>query len=384
MTEVMAALPNGASTQSYGSSPPSPEPWSPAEAGVGAADAAERRSSQEGAAAGFGDDNASASAAAASGNVSATGYWQDDEEVDVCPICNGRFTSTFRRHHCRQCGKVFCDDCSKHRVRLPKLSSLGKVRTCDPCFAALSDHQVTALEEDQEEFSEIISTLRGALSQRYSECEKYKLVLLELDREATGDGTVVQQYMEDKESDDHSFPVLRERTQRRWAELLKSFEDQSQQQVVFSEERSRAAERSAEAATEEQELLEQHDRLSAMLTDLATMEAERDEYWRLERELREAVTEARREVQELERERREWQELSGDGEVRSRWRSICGWSSTGQSRQSPEPGSSEMEPPQAFTISTGRSDPLVRPALSSEASCPRRLRSCRYGMCVVM
>ncbi|KAL2413714.1 Vacuolar segregation protein PEP7 [Exophiala dermatitidis] len=37
--------------------------------------------------------------------------WQDDAEVQRCPYCQQDFTQyTFRRHHCRTCGKVVCGD----------------------------------------------------------------------------------------------------------------------------------------------------------------------------------------------------------------------------------------------------------------------------------
>ena len=37
--------------------------------------------------------------------------WQDDATVSRCPYCQQEFTSyTFRRHHCRTCGKVVCGD----------------------------------------------------------------------------------------------------------------------------------------------------------------------------------------------------------------------------------------------------------------------------------
>ncbi|RAK85036.1 FYVE-domain-containing protein [Aspergillus costaricaensis CBS 115574] len=37
--------------------------------------------------------------------------WQDDASVSRCPFCQQDFTSyTFRRHHCRTCGRVVCGD----------------------------------------------------------------------------------------------------------------------------------------------------------------------------------------------------------------------------------------------------------------------------------
>ena len=37
--------------------------------------------------------------------------WQDDASISNCPFCHQEFTSyTFRRHHCRLCGRVVCAD----------------------------------------------------------------------------------------------------------------------------------------------------------------------------------------------------------------------------------------------------------------------------------
>ena len=37
--------------------------------------------------------------------------WEDDETVSRCPFCQQEFGSwTFRRHHCRICGRVVCAD----------------------------------------------------------------------------------------------------------------------------------------------------------------------------------------------------------------------------------------------------------------------------------
>ena len=44
--------------------------------------------------------------------------WEDDNSASRCPFCQQEFTGyTFRRHHCRLCGRVVCGDpstdCSK-------------------------------------------------------------------------------------------------------------------------------------------------------------------------------------------------------------------------------------------------------------------------------
>lgn len=37
--------------------------------------------------------------------------WEDDASVPKCPFCQQEFTTySFRRHHCRTCGRVVCGD----------------------------------------------------------------------------------------------------------------------------------------------------------------------------------------------------------------------------------------------------------------------------------
>ena len=48
-------------------------------------------------------------------------YWQPDADAERCSIssCNNTFSWTLgaRRHHCRQCGRVVCETCSRGKVR---------------------------------------------------------------------------------------------------------------------------------------------------------------------------------------------------------------------------------------------------------------------------
>lgn len=46
--------------------------------------------------------------------------WQPDTDVSECPICKRPFTFLFRRHHCRKCGRVVCNECSPHRITIPR------------------------------------------------------------------------------------------------------------------------------------------------------------------------------------------------------------------------------------------------------------------------
>lgn len=58
--------------------------------------------------------------------------WAEDNEVQNCMACGKCFSVTVRRHHCRQCGNIFCAECSAKNALTP--SSKKPVRVCDACF----------------------------------------------------------------------------------------------------------------------------------------------------------------------------------------------------------------------------------------------------------
>ncbi|KAE8214914.1 hypothetical protein CF327_g1742 [Tilletia walkeri] len=47
-----------------------------------------------------------------------TPQWESDSVVSDCRGCSRRFTFFLRKHHCRRCGRIFCDACSSHRAHL--------------------------------------------------------------------------------------------------------------------------------------------------------------------------------------------------------------------------------------------------------------------------
>lgn len=62
--------------------------------------------------------------------------WIPDSASAICMRCSERFSVTQRRHHCRRCGYVVCNDCSKERALLENISS-KPVRVCKPCMATI-------------------------------------------------------------------------------------------------------------------------------------------------------------------------------------------------------------------------------------------------------
>lgn len=61
--------------------------------------------------------------------------WIPDNDAPLCMSCAVPFTPFFRRrHHCRNCGGVFCNICSSLCTPLPKYGLYKAVRVCKDCF----------------------------------------------------------------------------------------------------------------------------------------------------------------------------------------------------------------------------------------------------------
>jgi len=60
-------------------------------------------------------------------------FWKEDYSVEECPLCSNEFGFFTRRHHCRNCGGIFCGDCSSQRTRIAQLGFEEPVRVCDVC-----------------------------------------------------------------------------------------------------------------------------------------------------------------------------------------------------------------------------------------------------------
>jgi FYVE zinc finger len=67
--------------------------------------------------------------------------WQNDNAAPNCPHCGEAFTKLRWRHHCRGCGRIFCDTCCSQKKRLAwpvvqpgKQPETGPVRLCANCY----------------------------------------------------------------------------------------------------------------------------------------------------------------------------------------------------------------------------------------------------------
>ncbi|XP_008071298.2 FYVE, RhoGEF and PH domain-containing protein 6 [Carlito syrichta] len=62
--------------------------------------------------------------------------WIPDTRATMCMICTSEFTLTWRRHHCRACGKIVCQACSSNKCGLDYLKN-QPARVCEHCFQEL-------------------------------------------------------------------------------------------------------------------------------------------------------------------------------------------------------------------------------------------------------
>ncbi|XP_053668472.1 protein RUFY3-like [Anopheles marshallii] len=73
------------------------------------------------------------------------GGWTPDKVVSKCTGCEKEFSMTRRKHHCRNCGKIFCSSCSEHVATLATADQRQQtangskpVRVCNHCWEKLA------------------------------------------------------------------------------------------------------------------------------------------------------------------------------------------------------------------------------------------------------
>ena len=65
--------------------------------------------------------------------------WVADHTVKHCK-CGKNFSLLTRRHHCRKCGHIFCDQCTGLRAAIPSFTGPqweGQKRVCNPCYQSI-------------------------------------------------------------------------------------------------------------------------------------------------------------------------------------------------------------------------------------------------------
>ncbi|XP_046558103.1 zinc finger FYVE domain-containing protein 21-like [Haliotis rubra] len=62
--------------------------------------------------------------------------WIPDADMGFCMNrnCQAKFDFMKRRHHCRRCGKVYCNTCCDKKLPLPRMCFVDPVRHCNNCY----------------------------------------------------------------------------------------------------------------------------------------------------------------------------------------------------------------------------------------------------------
>ena len=68
-------------------------------------------------------------------------HWVKDEAAESCLDCRVKFTFVERKHHCRNCGGVFCSSCSQYKKEIPRMKIHQPVRVCKACLESLSSEE---------------------------------------------------------------------------------------------------------------------------------------------------------------------------------------------------------------------------------------------------
>ncbi len=89
----------------------------------------------------------------------APAYWVPNSDIKDCHRCRKPFTNVAeKKHHCRGCGRGFCDKCSAKRRIIAWWSLTDKVRVCDACY------DKPEIEEPKVSFTNQLLSGSGSLS----------------------------------------------------------------------------------------------------------------------------------------------------------------------------------------------------------------------------
>ena len=63
-------------------------------------------------------------------------HWQPDSDTESCLLCDIEFKTRIRKHHCRFCGSIVCQACSRLAMEPISSPSPTLLRACNSCVVA--------------------------------------------------------------------------------------------------------------------------------------------------------------------------------------------------------------------------------------------------------
>ncbi|OCH94223.1 ubiquitin binding protein [Obba rivulosa] len=97
-------------------------------------------------------------------------------DSDVCLRCRTPFSFTNRKHHCRNCGQVFDQQCSSKTMPLPHYGITQDVRVCDSCHTKLSKKNTKVHRPSQS-----VSGSRHRAAREYADADLQRAIQLSLE-----------------------------------------------------------------------------------------------------------------------------------------------------------------------------------------------------------
>ena len=80
-------------------------------------------------------------------NVRKKMRWEEDFERKLCSSCKKAFNTGTRRHHCRHCGQILCNDCNNYEIYWKSPDSKKEnswINVCQQCFLTIPKHEILA------------------------------------------------------------------------------------------------------------------------------------------------------------------------------------------------------------------------------------------------
>eukprot|EP00090_Calanus_glacialis_P015794 TRINITY_DN24879_c0_g1_i1.p1 TRINITY_DN24879_c0_g1~~TRINITY_DN24879_c0_g1_i1.p1 ORF type:complete len:778 (-),score=134.70 TRINITY_DN24879_c0_g1_i1:603-2936(-) len=101
--------------------------------------------------------------------------WVPDQTSSQCQECNTKFSFIIRKHHCRACGRLLCNQCTKHQHPLEYLGWCPS-RVCQICFGIFtkntSEIRRTKSLNDFDDMKQTISRLIRSQQLAVAQAEK--------------------------------------------------------------------------------------------------------------------------------------------------------------------------------------------------------------------
>ena len=111
--------------------------------------------------------------------------WVPDEKVNNCLNCNKEFSTLLRKHHCRICGNIFCNDCANQNICIKLKNNNITIKVCDKCsetykkFSSIVEENLTMLKGSKTDIEMKISLFCKTFDFYQDEVKKFSEMNME-------------------------------------------------------------------------------------------------------------------------------------------------------------------------------------------------------------